>query len=369
MFDIQFFQKVDALKRKIVSGTVLIPDTTALFDQFEELRSRDIHVFNVETTNYCNMRCVMCPRTTMMDRSVQWIDDALFEKIIQQIVAHKPEKLAEFWDFIKSRYNIGAEEQSENHFYFHIVAKCLLLHGYGEPLLDRKIVERVKVCAHHGLPTYFSCVPANINLEKIQTLMEHGLSILKFSMDAITNEEQKAIRGKHNNFSDSFRKIQGVLDIKERLGLDTKIIITMIELKDNAEQQRIKKQFDDLWENKDVYYYIKSMDNKWYAKSKDPGKDRSHYSQQYCEFPWISLTVMSNGAVVPCTQDYNAEMVFGNAKHQSLQEIWNGEQFQAFRRWHMIGNFPRGYKCNERCDQKKLYQYIQKDTNDEQEGN
>ncbi len=87
-------------------------------------------------------------------------------------------------------------------------------------------------------------------------------------------------------------------------------------------------------------------------------QNKSHYASQYCEFPWTSLTVMSNGNIVPCTQDYDAEMIFGNIKKDSLEDIWNGEKYKEFRQWHIDGSFPKGNKCNERCDLKKIYHYL-----------
>ena len=52
------------------------------------------------------------------------------------------------------------------------------------------------------------------------------------------------------------------------------------------------------------------------------------------------------------------EMILGNVNEQSLEEIWNGETYRKFRSMHVTGQFPKGHKCNERCDQKKLYQYL-----------
>jgi radical SAM protein with 4Fe4S-binding SPASM domain len=86
--------------------------------------------------------------------------------------------------------------------------------------------------------------------------------------------------------------------------------------------------------------------------------NHSHYEAQYCEFPWTSLTVMADGSVVPCTQDYDTEMVLGNVNEKTLKEIWNGESCKKLRQMHITGKFSKNHKCQERCDQKKLYQYL-----------
>ena len=69
-------------------------------------------------------------------------------------------------------------------------------------------------------------------------------------------------------------------------------------------------------------------------------KSNSHYSKQYCEYPWLSLTVMADGNVVPCTQISNNELVLGNINENSLEEIWNGDKYQELRRMHVSGKFP-----------------------------
>jgi len=51
-------------------------------------------------------------------------------------------------------------------------------------------------------------------------------------------------------------------------------------------------------------------------------------------------------------------MAQGNVTEQPLEDIWNGENYKMLRHWHVTGDFPKGHKCNERCDQKKLYQRL-----------
>ena len=56
-------------------------------------------------------------------------------------------------------------------------------------------------------------------------------------------------------------------------------------------------------------------------------KNKSHYSKQYCEYPWTSLTVMAEGKWF-LTQISNNEIVLGNANEQSLEEIWNSDKYK-----------------------------------------
>ena len=358
MFDINFFQRAENLKRNILDGHLKIQDVIGIERELEHLRSVDPTLFNIETTNYCNMTCVMCPRTTLMTRENQWIDPKLFEKVLDQIVQHEPKDLETFWDFIESKYGIGFDNPSENSFYFYVVSRCVILHGFGEPLVDKNIVDRVQACTNRNIPTYFSCVPANINLKKIKSVMENGLGVIKFSIDALDDEGARRIRGKHNNYEKAYEKILQVIEMKEKEGFKTKIVPCMIDLSNDEEKIEDQRNFMEMWKDLPVFAYVKSQDNRWYYEEDETIENRSHHEQQYCEFPWISMTIMSNGNVVPCTQDYDTEMTFGNIKEQSIEEIWNGPKYQDFRMSHINGINKKDYKCFDRCDQTLISQRI-----------
>ena len=69
---------------------------------------------------------------------------------------------------------------------------------------------------------------------------------------------------------------------------------------------------------------------------------------------------MAEGNVVPCTQISNNEIVLGNVNKTPVDEIWNGEEYKKLRQMHITGNFPKGHKCIEKCDQVKLFEYLKK---------
>jgi len=361
MFDIDFFKKSLLLKNKIVDREYSKRSSSDIISRLDDMRSKKPHVFNIETTNYCNMTCVMCPRTTLMDRKNIWIDHDTFVKTLDQITPHTDDALEAFWKFVNEEYGVTPDEPSENSFYFHVVSRCVILHGYGEPLLDKNIVARVSACTERNIPTYFSCVPANLSVERAEEVMKAGLTVFKFSMDALDDELQKKIRGRKNNFEESFQTILDIIEMKKQKGYKTLLVPTMIALTDDEEAQIMHQQFMNLWKDHDVFAYVKSQDNRWYYEEDTEIVNRSHYETQYCEYPWSSMTVMADGSVVPCTQDFNTEMVFGNVNENAIEEIWNNQAYRDFREWHVTGDFPKGHKCAERCDQKKLNSYIKND--------
>jgi hypothetical protein len=60
------------------------------------------------------------------------------------------------------------------------------------------------------------------------------------------------------------------------------------------------------------------------------------------------MTIKSNGEAVECVEDYNNEIILGDAKTTSLCDIWNGDLYQQLRKHHF--DLTPGLKCTERCD-------------------
>jgi radical SAM protein with 4Fe4S-binding SPASM domain len=362
MYDINFYKNSFHLKQKITSGKLSSQDTETIEKELEILRDKKPTLFNIETTNYCNMRCVMCPRTIYMQRKNIWINDELFEKMLDNIEIYSDENLGNFWSWLEKEANFNHKEVSENGFYFSVVSRCLILHGYGEPFLDKFLIKRLKACRERKIPTYFSCTPATMTVDKAVNAMENGLTVLKFSLDAMDDEKIKSIRGKKANYNESIEKIMKLLEIKKERGFKTILVPCMIALDNDEKNTKLHDKFLNFWKDKDVYAYIKSQDNRWHFEQKKDLENKSHYVKQYCEFPWTSTTVMAEGNVVPCTQISNNEIVLGNVNENSLENIWNNENYNNLRKMHITGNFPKGHKCSERCDQVKLFEYLKKNS-------
>ena len=359
MFDTAFFMKMHELKKRIVQAPGTL-DPEGIFKAFEECRSRRPYIFNIETTNVCNMKCVMCPRTSLMDRKLTFMEMDLFEKVIDQITPYTAEEKARFEAFIKKEYGLTPETPDQNSFYFFVSSSHVTLHGYGEPLLDPSIGQRVQMCTDRGISTYFSCVPANIDVPKVTAMMKAGLGVIKFAMDAMDDETQKQIRGSKNNFTEAVHKIEELIEIKRQdPSLKTRIVLTMVELSAEEGSLKLQEEFKKFWSDKPVYCYVKSQDNRWLYEEDEDMEVKAHYEQQYCEYPFTSMTVQVDGKIVPYP-DYNSEIVFGDANKESLEEIWNNKIYENLRRMQISGAFPGGHKCSDRCDQKMVCDRIGK---------
>lgn len=350
MIDIHFYMKVHDLKQKIMSGESF--DKKFIFEEFEKYRSEEPVIYNIETTNACNMRCRMCPRTTMMTRKIETLDLDVFKKIVDQIRPFADDEWEDWQAFVEREYSIGPEDMSENHFFLYIIPKVLVLHGYGDPLLDKKMPAKLKYLSKKGIPSYFSCNPANINIEKTIQMFENGLGYVKFSIESVDDLLHKKIRGEASNFSQSYQKILRLLDEKKKHNYRTTIVITMLDLK-RTDQQKEFGRLKSAFEGKDVYIYLKSQDQQWY-EDKNEGTNSIHW-QEFCQFPWSSMTIKSNGEAAECVEDFNNEIILGDASKETLHDIWNGEKYAQLRKNHF--DMKPGIKCTEQCDMKLIGKY------------
>lgn len=342
MIDIGFYMRIAEFKKLLGQiHPIHKPDVPRWLDS---QRSPTPVVFNIETTNACSMSCFFCPRTTLMTRPVKTMSPDVFRNIANQLTPHPAELWREWVAFAERNYSVPQDEVSENAFFLYVLPRVLVLHGYGDPLLDPHIPDYIKYLSQRDIPTYFSCNPANINLGKTANAFENGLTYIKYSIDSLVS----SARGK-DAFKRDYPQIMQVLNMKAKKNYQTRVIITMIDL-GLDEYESLKEMF----EGTDVYIYQKSPDQAWLTGKEKP---KSIHWSEPCQFPWSSISINSSGLVIPCGEMYDPDVVLGDTRTQSLEEIWNGEEYAKLRRAHVF-NTP-GIRCtNGTCDMKVLGKFL-----------
>jgi wyosine [tRNA(Phe)-imidazoG37] synthetase (radical SAM superfamily) len=281
----------------------------------------------------------------MMTRPVKTMSLHLAKHIIDQLRPWTADEWAKWEQFVSDNYHINKSDMSENHFFLYVIPKVIVLHGYGDPLLDPHIPDIVKYLTDKNIPSYFSCNPANINLERTHRTFANGLQYIKYSIEAVDDAKHKQIRGQASNFWAAYRNIVKVLDIKAQNNYPVQVVITMLNLgrEDQTEEYaRLKEAFRDM----DVYIYLKSQDQRWYENK--PIDTKSIHWSEPCMFAWSSMTVKSDGMAVQCVEDFDNEIILGDAKSESLYDIWNGAKYADFRQAHF--DVRPGIKCSTSCD-------------------
>lgn len=330
MIDINFYMNTYPFKKCVMDGWK--PQNALAL--LENNRSKTPIVYNIETTNSCNMKCPFCPRTENMTRPVKTMKPSVFKNVVSQIYPHSEILWNKWVRFAEDIYGIPRNEQSEDAFFLYIITRVIVLHGYGDPLLDPHIPDYVGMLSERNIPSYFSCNPANIRLDRIQKAFDNGLSYIKFSIDSLTD----SVRGM-DAFEKDYPQIMKILEMERK----TRVVITMIDL-GREQYDRLKEAFNGT----DVYIYQKSLDQSWLTGK--PAPKSIHWSEP-CQIPWSSMTIDSNGLAVSCEESFNSDIVLGDTKTTSLYDIWNGKEYADFRRNH-IDLEKRTHCTNGTCDMK-----------------
>jgi len=66
-----------------------------------------------------------------------------------------------------------------------------------------------------------------------------------------------------------------------------------------------------------------------------------------CPRLWTAMFFLANGDAVPCCLDYDGEVVLGNIREQSAEQIWRGTEYNALRKLHMEGKWSDVPICRD----------------------
>lgn len=339
VIDSDFYRKIgDEEIERLYSGEL---NADEILHIVEGNRSDLPHVDQLETTNNCNMRCVMCPRTESMTRGVvSSMSDYVFQAVIDELADVEREK--KLRDISVKQFQSDPPASLLWDGSIHDIFD-LRLHHFGAPLLDPKIIERVAYIKEKGaFGAQMSETVVNLRLDKVRELFRYGLNRLIIAVDAVDASGFEAIRGRKVNFQNTVvQRVRNILRVKEEMGSDTRVEVQVIDLKGTS-----VVDFREMWRREGV-----DVLQKPFFPYPDVSKDVGHISKEFsadCLLPFVSMVVLADGRVVPCCADYNGEEVIGDIKKQSLEQIWNGGRFREFRENFVRASFEKDSLCR-RC--------------------
>jgi len=143
-------------------------------------------------------------------------------------------------------------------------------------------------------------------------------------------ENRMIIYTNGDNLDERWMKIAGMLRIELNVTLHD----------GGAGEERIKRLLNDIPREMKRRIYIKK-DLTRTALSTRGGlvEVPQKFRRSACRVPSSELTIMSDGNVVLCSDDFNSTVVFGNIKNDSIAAIWGSEKYRRVRREIRKGNF------------------------------
>lgn len=284
-----------------------------------------VRIFNLELTNKCPLRCIMCPRTNHMEREQGVMDFETFKTIVDEYVAANP---------VAARTEVT------------------WLHHFGESLVHPEFGKFVRYAVSQGIQASLSINPLMLTPAVARELLEAQPYLLNVSLDGHDDESFFKIRGVKNAYEKSKKNLLDFLQMKTEMGSKTLVYLGMIDFALNRDSiDRLGAYWksipglDGFVAKEFVAWNGDAEDvNRLTAKRVDNAELRKTNSVVACNVPWEKVCVTWDGEVVPCCHDYDKKYPLGNVKTQNLAEIWNGERMQRLRK-EFISNDVQNPLC------------------------
>lgn len=274
-------------------------------------------VIMIENTNCCNAQCVMCPREKLT-RKPGFMEFGLFAKIMKELSSARRKPVVH-------------------------------LHGFGEPLLDTLLPERIKLAKTCGIKhTYIVTNASLLFPETSSKIISAGLDKMKISFYG-TDEESYHATMRRLDFKVAFHNVKEFVRIrKDMKRRNPQLILQYLPHEANrAEREDFKALWSSLLDkNVGDCLNCSSLHNygggRFYNRLGDE-------IVSVCFYPWSAMSVLCDGRAVTCCMDYNGVQTIGNLNSQSVAEIWNGPVLSAMRR--KVGNLDySGLPACQCCD-------------------
>jgi radical SAM protein with 4Fe4S-binding SPASM domain len=271
-------------------------------------------VVGIESTNHCNIKCIMCPRgePDLMQRPVGHMPTSLLERIIDQ---------AEFF------------------------TEPAWLHWFGEPLMNPFLFEQIEI-AKRKVPNLGISTNATLLRPRAQAnLLQSKLDTIIIAIDGATKEIYEAVRKSERfTYEQVKENAEQFLSRRRDLGLKRPFVILSIIVMDLTAPDL--NDFRDYWLARGADQVVFKPYVNWGGQYSDVFKDLEVVEKRAlldsprphaCKLMWESMLVTWDGRVVPCCYDYDAKMVLGDLKTQTLAEVWNGPAYVALRQAELEG--------------------------------
>ena len=258
-----------------------------------------IHI-DFELNDKCNQSCKMCPRNEKMHPDINYelntkavLNFETFARIIDEGVPRG----------LKS-VNLGA---------------------FAEPMIHKDLFKMLKYARDAGVVDTRIVTNGTLLDRHINDVFDSGLVNLFVSVDAFSEDKYREIRGS------PIEKVRGgllkFLEEKKSRGATLPIVrVSFVDMNRNSEE---KQQFIDFWRDKVDFIDIQVFDNFNIDITKP--YDMSKPKKWDCESPWVRMSVIANGDVLPCCSFFGRNVPVGNVMKNSMSEIWKGEGMRKVR--------------------------------------
>jgi radical SAM protein with 4Fe4S-binding SPASM domain len=272
------------------------------------------HTVSIEPTILCSLKCPDCHTGAgLLTRKNQMIDDVLYRSIIDEI---------------------------------NRTTLYLILYFQGEPMMNKDIFDMIRYASDNKIFTVTSTNGQHLDRENTRKIVGSGLDRLIVSVDGTDQKTYEQYR-KGGNLKKIIEGTQYIKELKIKSGASKpEVIFQFLVFRHNENQVDGIKMFgkkhgaDKVWiktaqitdmnqgrniipENPEYTRYRKNDEGELTIKGKLKNR---------CKRLWRTTVVTTDGLVIPCCFDKNAEYVMGDLNENDLTRIWKNQKYDDFRR-------------------------------------
>lgn len=287
-------------------------------------------ILDIEVTNKCNLGCLMCPRQDMK-REQHLLDYELYKKAIDEAAGKG--------------------------------ALGIRLIRYGEPMLHPKIIEMIKYVKDKGLLAHMTTNGLLWGKGKMQQVLDARPDTIIFSFQGTNKEEYTKMRD-NPHYDLLSANIKKFVEMRNEQGLTEPHVQVTTTVLDETEKEI--EEFINNW--------LKTVDScaHWYTtfarlERTDKVKEmlkrqtvKEHLNKGPCVEILTKLSINSDGTVSGCCGDFDKQLVVGDFKNNTLEEIWHGDTIKRIREIIERGEKEKILLCSTCANQYMDTQYKKK---------
>lgn len=286
-------------------------------------------VIFIDPSSACNFQCAFCPTgdRELIRRAGRFqgqMDLDLYKKCVDELALF-PQKI-----------------------------KVLRLYKDGEPLLNKHLAEMIAYAKASGHVPYIDTTTNGtlIDPERMGPILEAGLDKVNISVDGMTPEQYKRFTKYDFDFA---RFVDNVRWLYEHRGSCEIVIKIPAELITEAQKQEFYDTFGDYCDR----IFIENFAPCWPdfdVETRLGVKITQGIYQQpitptdTCPYIFYSMSINSDGLASACFLDWERRLLIGDARRQTLAEIWNSAEFNALRVLMLKGGRKNHDVCSK-CGQ------------------
>jgi pyruvate-formate lyase-activating enzyme len=280
------------------------------------------HSVRVEITNDCNLYCTYSAAAKEHGGCSQWLakkpighmDMALYRRVVDELAP----TMTQFFPY-----------------------------NFGEPFMNPRAAEMIRYARERAPKALFE-VHTNGHYFRDERsrrdVLECGLDKLLFSIDGLRQESYVKYRVK-GELAAALDALRGVAELKARAGAGPTLIFQYIVFPHNIDEAGEVESFARALGADEVHVKVNLPIVLEALRARDPGlasrlapdSESVFGGGETCDFPWTHTTILADGRVVACCRDAMIEEPLGSVAAASVESVWNGPSYAAYRRRYAAG--------------------------------